>query len=103
MVSLVGEKLMPTAYETKISSGAVSPITRARPSMTPVMMPPNAVGMTTLRMVFHFGTPSAYEASRSSIRHEFEHLLGRSEYHGQHQQYQGEGHRDGGAAQARRS
>ena len=28
-------------------------------------MPPNAVGMTTFAIVFHFGTPSAYDASRS--------------------------------------
>ncbi len=28
-------------------------------------MPPKAVGMTTLTIVFHFGTPSAYDASRN--------------------------------------
>ena len=64
IVSENGLRLMPTAYATRISSGAVSPITRARPSTTPVAMPLNAVGRTTLRIVFHFGTPSAYEASR---------------------------------------
>ena len=35
--------------------------------MTPVMMPENAVGSTTLTIVFHLGTPSAYDASRSSF------------------------------------
>ena len=42
-----------------ISSGAVSPITRATASITPVTMPASAVGSTTLTMVSHFGTPSA--------------------------------------------
>ena len=36
-------------------------------SMTPVTMPPSAVGSTTRRIVCHFGTPSAYDASRSSF------------------------------------
>ena len=49
------------------SSGAVSPMTRAIESMTPVVMPARQVGSTTLRIVSHFGTPRAYEASRSSI------------------------------------
>ena len=31
------------------------------------MMPENAVGRTTFMIVFHFGTPSAYDASRSSL------------------------------------
>ena len=48
------------------SSGAVSPITRAVASMTPVMMPPIEVGTTTLMIVRHFGTPRAYDASRRS-------------------------------------
>src|SRR5687768_16153912 len=34
--------------------------------MTPVTMPDSAVGSTIFTIVFHFGTPSAYEASRSS-------------------------------------
>ena len=33
----------------------------------PVMMPLAAVGSTILAIVFHFGTPSAYDASRSSF------------------------------------
>ena len=49
-----------------ISSGAVSPITRATASVMPVMMPASAVGSTTLTIVRHFGTPRAYDASRSS-------------------------------------
>ena len=49
-----------------ISSGAVSPITRAIASVTPVMIPDSAVGSTTLTMVRHFGTPRAYDASRRS-------------------------------------
>ena len=49
-----------------ISSGAVSPMTRATASVTPVMIPAMAVGRTTLTMVRHFGTPRAYAASRSS-------------------------------------
>ena len=46
-------------YGPRMISGAVSPMTRARPSRMPVTMPANAVGRTTLMMVFHFGTPSA--------------------------------------------
>ena len=49
-----------------ISSGAVSPATRATASMTPVTMPAIAVGSTTLMIVRHLGTPRAYDASRSS-------------------------------------
>ncbi len=37
------------------------------PSTMPVMSPVNAVGTTTLRIVFHFGTPRAYDASRNSF------------------------------------
>ena len=55
--------LMPTSS----SNGAVSPMIRATPSMMPVTMPAMAVGSTTRRMVRHFGTPSAYDASRSSF------------------------------------
>ncbi len=40
-------------------SGAVSPMTLARPSRMPVTMPENAVGRTTFMIVFHFGTPRA--------------------------------------------
>lgn len=40
---------------------------RAMASMTPVAMPPIAVGRTTFRMVRHFGMPRAREASRSSF------------------------------------
>ena len=49
------------------SSGAVSPMTREIESMTPVVMPAMEVGRTTFAMVRHFGTPSAYDASRSSF------------------------------------
>ena len=42
-----------------ISSGAVSPITRAMASMTPVVMPAIEVGSTTFTIVSHLGTPSA--------------------------------------------
>ncbi len=49
------------------SRGAVSPITRATPNMMPVMMPGRAVGRTILAMVRQRGTPSASEASRSSL------------------------------------
>src|SRR5699024_564108 len=49
-----------------ISTGAVSPMTRATARKMPEIMPDSAVGMTMLTMVFHLGTPSAYEASRSS-------------------------------------
>ena len=52
---------------TTSSTGAVSPITRATASMTPVVMPVDAVGSTTRRIVFHFGTPRAYDASRSEL------------------------------------
>ena len=52
---------------TVISSGAVSPITRAIASITPVTMPAIDVRSTTLTTVSHLGTPRAYEASRSSF------------------------------------
>ena len=42
-----------------ISSGAVSPITRAMASVMPDAMPAIDVGMTTLMIVRHFGVPSA--------------------------------------------
>jgi hypothetical protein len=42
-------------------------MTRAIASMTPVVMPAIEVGRTTLTIVSHFGTPRAYEASRSSF------------------------------------
>ena len=35
--------------------------------MMPVVIPARDVGSTTLRIVRHFGTPRAYEASRSSF------------------------------------
>jgi len=35
--------------------------------MIPVVMPAMEVGRTTRTIVSHFGTPSAYEASRSSL------------------------------------
>ncbi len=41
-------------------------MTRATASMTPVTMPDNAVGRTIDAIVRHFGTPSAYDASRRS-------------------------------------
>src|SRR6218665_1087938 len=50
-----------------MSSGAVSPMTRAMASVTPVVSPASEGGSTILRMVNHYGTPSAYEASRSSL------------------------------------
>ena len=34
-------------------------------------MPAIAVGSTTFTMVFHFGTPSAYDASRNSFATSF--------------------------------
>ena len=40
---------------------------RATASMMPVMMPDRAVGSTIFTIVFHFGTPRAYAASRRSI------------------------------------
>ncbi|KZX20846.1 hypothetical protein ACH61_02050 [Rathayibacter tanaceti] len=50
-----------------MSSGAVSPMTRAIARVMPVVMPAMEVGRTILTTVSHFGTPSAYEASRSSF------------------------------------
>src|SRR4051794_1866874 len=50
-----------------ISSGAVSPMMRAIARTTPVPIPPSAVGSTTFTTVRHFGTPSAYAASRSEF------------------------------------
>ena len=65
MVLLVGDRYRLRAYATRMSSGAVSPMTRARPRMTPVAIPEKAVGMTTSTTVFHLGSPNAYDASRS--------------------------------------
>ena len=62
-----GLVLMNGLPKTSSSTGAVSPAIRATASMTPVVMPPMAVGRTTFRMVRHFGMPSAREASRSSF------------------------------------
>ncbi len=42
-------------------------MTRAIDSMTPVVMPAIEVGRTIFTTVRHFGTPSAYDASRSSL------------------------------------
>ena len=53
--------------KTSSMIGAVSPAIRAMASITPVVMPPIAVGRTTFRMVRHFGMPRAREASRSSF------------------------------------
>ena len=50
-----------------ISSGAVSPMTREIESMMPVVIPASDVGSTIRTIVSHLGTPSAYEASRSSF------------------------------------
>ena len=50
-----------------MSSGAVSPITRAIARVIPDAMPATEVRSTTLTIVRHFGTPSAYAASRSSF------------------------------------
>ena len=50
-----------------MSRGAVSPITRATATITPVMMPAEAVGRTTLTTVRHFGTPRAYDDSRRPL------------------------------------
>ena len=66
--------------------------------MTPVVMPAIEVGSTTLRIVSHFGTPSAYAASRSSFGHELQHLLARAHDDRDHQHRQ----RDG-AAEAQRT
>ena len=61
-----GLKLVRVVRPAISSSGAVSPTTRAMASVTPVTMPPSAVGSTTLAIVRHFGTPRAYDASRRS-------------------------------------
>ncbi len=50
-----------------MSSGAVSPITRAMARIAPDTMPGNAVRSTILVMVRCLVTPSAYEASRRSF------------------------------------
>ena len=49
------------------SSGAVSSITRAMASVIPDVMPAIDVRSTTLTITRHFGVPSAYAASRSSL------------------------------------
>jgi hypothetical protein len=50
---------MLAVYPATMSSGAVSPMTRAIASVTPVVIPASDVGMTIFRMVSHLGTPSA--------------------------------------------
>ena len=62
-----GLRFTPVVMPTAMSSGAVSPITRAIARVMPDAMPAIDVGTTTLRIVRHFGTPSAYDASRSSF------------------------------------
>jgi hypothetical protein len=62
-----GLKVTPVVMPTAMSSGAVSPMTRAIARVIPDAMPPTDVGRTTLRIVRHFGTPRAYAASRSSF------------------------------------
>src|SRR4029079_4583977 len=57
------KKLLPATSST----GAVSPVTRAIASITPVTMPLDAVGSTMRTIVFHFATPRAYEAPRSAL------------------------------------
>ena len=52
-------KFIACEYPTRMSRGAVSPITLASASRMPVTMPDRAVGITMRRIVFHFGTPSA--------------------------------------------
>src|SRR5581483_3720415 len=62
---LNGEVRMASKPKAVSRSGAVSPETRATASMTPVVMPAEAVGSTTEMMVRHRGTPRAKLASRS--------------------------------------
>ena len=52
---------------TVTSSGAVSPITRAIAKVILDVMPAIDVRSTTLTITRHFGVPSAYAASRSSL------------------------------------
>src|SRR3954468_5048319 len=61
-----GSVLMYGLLKTVTIKGAVSPMTRATASITPVMMPADAVGRTIRKTVFHLGMPSAYDASRSA-------------------------------------
>lgn len=49
------------------SNGAVSPVARAIANTTPVISPVLPVLTTTLKMVFHLGTPRAMEASRRVV------------------------------------
>ena len=75
--------------KTSSSTGAVSPVIRAIASMTPVVMPPMAVGQHDLqRSVRHFGTPSAQGRLAQLVRHELEHLLGGAHHDRHHQDRQ---------------
>src|ERR687890_279570 len=60
-------ELMLVAKPAVTRMGAVSPMTLAIARVTPDAMPEIAVGITTLMMVRHLRTPSAYAASRSSL------------------------------------
>ena len=78
------ESVMPAM----ISSGAVSPMTRAMASVTPVTMPPSAVGQHDLR-----DRPPLRHAQRvrrlaQLVRHQLQHLLGRAHDDRDHQQRQ---------------
>src|SRR4029453_955077 len=59
--------LMVVAKPAVTRIGAVSPMPPAIARVTPDAMPEIAVGTTTLMMVRHLRTPSAYDASRSSF------------------------------------
>ena len=56
-------------------------------------MPENAVGSTTFMIVFHFGTPSAYDASRSSLGTSLSISSVERTTDGDHQQDQGQARR----------
>ena len=83
-------KFVESVDPAMISSGAVSPMTRAMASVTPVMIPAMAVGSTTLTIVRHFGTPRAYDASRRSVGTSLSISSADADHDRDHQQRQGD-------------
>ena len=65
-------------------SGAVSPATRAKASMQPVMMPGEAVFTVMDSTDRQFGNPSAQRGFANRVRHHQQHLFGGSRHRGNH-------------------
>ena len=83
-------KFVESVAPQMISSGAVSPITRAMAIVTPVTMPASAVGSTTLTIVRHFGHAERVRRLAQVVRDQLEHLLAGADHERDHQDRQGD-------------